>query len=72
MNNVPLLKKISSKKKPIFLSTGASNLKEIKSAVKLLNEYKVLEEILEKGNEINKNITFRRFIIDFENFLFFS
>lgn len=38
LNNIPLLKKISSKRKPIFLSTGASNLKEIKSAVKLLKK----------------------------------
>ena len=38
LNNIPLLKKIASKK-PIFLSTGASNLKEIKSSVKLLKKY---------------------------------
>ena len=41
LNNIPLLKKISSKKKPIFLSTGASNLKEIKSSVKLLRKYDI-------------------------------
>ena len=39
LNNIPLLKKIASKKKPIFLSTGASNLEEIKSSVKLLKKY---------------------------------
>lgn len=38
ITNFPLLKKIALKKKPILLSTGASNLDEIKSAVKFLNE----------------------------------
>ena len=40
ITNYPLLKKIASKKKPILLSTGASSIKEIKNAVKLLNYYK--------------------------------
>jgi N-acetylneuraminate synthase len=37
INNVPLLKKISSKKKHTILSTGASTLDEIKFALKILN-----------------------------------
>ena len=36
ITNVPLLKAISSKKKPILLSTGASQLDEIKFALKTL------------------------------------
>ena len=40
ITNYPLLKKIASKKKPILLSTGASNISEIRNAVTLLNSYK--------------------------------
>ncbi len=40
ITNLPLLKKIAQKSKPIILSTGASNLPEIQSAV----------EVLEKSN----------------------
>lgn len=36
INNFPLLEYIARKKKPILLSTGASNLSEIKKAVKLI------------------------------------
>lgn len=39
ITNFPLLKKVAQKKKPIFLSTGASNLSEIKSAVKLISRF---------------------------------
>jgi len=40
ITNYPLLKKISKKNKPIILSTGASNLDEIKTAVKILRSNK--------------------------------
>jgi len=36
INNIPLLKKISSKKKHTILSTGASTIDEIKYAIKIL------------------------------------
>ena len=36
INNLPLLKTIASKKKPIVLSTGASTIDEIKTAVDIL------------------------------------
>lgn len=38
INNLPLLKAIAKKKKPIILSTGASNLNEIKFAVNFLEK----------------------------------
>ena len=38
ITNFPLLKKVALKNKPILLSTGASNLDEIKSAVKFINK----------------------------------
>ena len=37
INNIPLLKKISSKKKHTILSTGASTIDEIKYAIKILD-----------------------------------
>jgi|TARA_B110000027_G_scaffold120379_1_gene133775 N-acetylneuraminate synthase len=37
INNYPLLKKISSKKKHTIISTGASDINEIKRAIKILN-----------------------------------
>ena len=48
ITNYPLLKLISSFKKPVILSTGASNLKEITSAVKIFknNELVLLHCIL--------------------------
>jgi len=38
LTNFPLIKKICSKNKPIVLSTGASNLNEIKNSVKYINK----------------------------------
>jgi sialic acid synthase SpsE len=38
ITNFPLLEKIAKKKKPILLSTGASNIYEIKQAVKFLKK----------------------------------
>jgi len=39
ITNFPLLKKIAKKKKPIFLSTGASNIREIESAYKYISKF---------------------------------
>ena len=38
ITNIDLIKKIAAKKKPVLLSTGASNILEIKKAVKILNK----------------------------------
>lgn len=38
ITNLPLIEHIASKKKPIILSTGASNVKEIETAVKLIKK----------------------------------
>ncbi len=38
ITNFPLLKKIASKSKPILLSTGASNIDEIKSAIQIIED----------------------------------
>ena len=38
ITNYPLLEKVSTTKKPIILSTGASNLKEIENAIKLIKK----------------------------------
>ena len=38
ITNLPLLKKVAKTKMPILLSTGASNLEEIKSAVKFIEK----------------------------------
>lgn len=41
LNNYPLLEEIAKTKKPILLSTGASNLSEIKKTIKFLEKKKV-------------------------------
>ena len=38
ITNIPLIKKIAKCRKPIILSTGASNIEEIKSAIKILKK----------------------------------
>jgi len=38
INNFPLLKRIAQKKKPIFLSTGASTMREINDALRLIKK----------------------------------
>lgn len=38
INNYPLIRKIADTKKPVILSTGASNIDEIKKAVKILEK----------------------------------
>ena len=39
LNNLPFIKYISKKNKPIILSTGASNLDEIRKAVEVIQKY---------------------------------
>ena len=39
ITNLQLLKKIGATKKPVILSTGAANIKEIKFAVNYLKKY---------------------------------
>ncbi len=46
ITNVPLLRKISSKGKPVLLSTGGSNEQEIRFALKVLNSKKKLKIVL--------------------------
>lgn len=46
LNNIPFIKKIASKKKPIILSTGASYLKEVDEAI---NAIKEIDENIEIG-----------------------
>ena len=38
INNLPLIKKIANKRKPVIISTGASNIKEIRNAVNFLKK----------------------------------
>ncbi|MFQ5866771.1 MAG: N-acetylneuraminate synthase [bacterium] len=38
LTNLPLLQKVAKKKKPIILSTGMSNLEEVKEAVKVIKD----------------------------------
>ena len=46
ITNIPLLRKVASKKKPIVLSTGASRIDEIGMAVELLKEGGIKDLIL--------------------------
>lgn len=46
MNNFPLLKFISTKKKPILLSTGMSTLEEVKESVEFLKENDISDLII--------------------------
>ena len=46
LTNYPLIETICKFKKPIFLSTGASNLSEIKDSVKLINKINSKIEII--------------------------
>ncbi len=39
ITNIPFLRQVASKRKPVILSTGASNLNEIKNAVNVLESY---------------------------------
>ena len=49
-NNLPLIDYIASKKKPIILSTGMNNIKNIKLAVKIFKKYKVKHILLHCTN----------------------
>ena len=46
ITNVPLLRKISEIGKPVILSTGASNISEIKFAIKMLQSSKKIKIVL--------------------------
>ena len=46
INNLPLLKKVASKKKPVILSTGASNISEIKFAISYLKKFGCKEIVI--------------------------
>tara|TARA_B100002051_G_C16707413_1_gene624610 strand:- start:203 stop:1255 length:1053 start_codon:yes stop_codon:yes gene_type:complete len=46
ITNYPLLEKISLKKKPILLSTGASSLREIRNAVKIFKKNKIKKLVI--------------------------
>ena len=39
MTDIPLIKKIASTKKPIIISTGMANLKEIETTYKIAKKY---------------------------------
>ncbi len=43
INNIPLLRKIATKNKPIILSTGASTLSEVENAIQIINETNQVE-----------------------------
>ncbi len=62
ITNYPLLKKVASKKKPIILSTGASNIKEIKEALAVIKKYKnkvILMHCILNYPTLNKNANLR-------------
>lgn len=46
INNFPLIEKIATKKKPILLSTGASNLNEIEKTIKFLEKKKCTKIVI--------------------------
>ena len=46
INNLPFLRQIAKKQKPVVLSTGASTLKEIASAVKCLESHGATSVVL--------------------------
>ena len=51
LTNIPFLKHIAKMKKPVILSTGMSNMKEIKIAVKLFKKYKTPLALLQTTSE---------------------
>ena len=46
ITNTPLLRKVSKKKKPIILSTGAASISEIKDALKIINKNGLRDVVL--------------------------
>jgi len=46
ITNIPFVKHIAKKKKPIFLSTGASTIEEIKEAVKAITDEKNIQIVI--------------------------
>jgi len=51
LTNMPFLKHIAKKRKPVILSTGMSNMNEIKSAVNLFKKAKIPLAILQTTSE---------------------
>jgi len=51
LTNIPFLKHIAKIKKPVILSTGMSNMKEIKIAVELFKKYKTPLALLQTTSE---------------------
>lgn len=51
LTNIPFLKYIAKTKKPVILSTGMSNMKEIKIAVALFKKYKTPLALLQTTSE---------------------
>ena len=51
LTNIPFLKHIAKMKKPVILSTGMSNMKEIKIAVELFKKYKTPLALLQTTSE---------------------
>lgn len=51
LTNIPFLTHIAKKKKPVILSTGMSNMKEIKIAVALFKKHKIPLAILQTTSE---------------------
>ena len=66
-NNIPLLEKIASFKKPILLSTGMNDLKSIEKSVKVIERFKVKYVLLHCKSEYPANINELR--LDFINIL---
>ncbi len=66
-NNIPLLEKIASFKKPIILSTGMNDLKSIEKSVKVLEKSKVKYVLLHCKSEYPADI--KNLKLDFINTL---
>ena len=57
-----IIKKISSKKKPIILATGASNIDEVQSAVNIISEYKIPYVIMQCNTNYTASLDNFKFI----------
>lgn len=55
LTNIPLLRYIAKQKKPVILSTGMSDMNEIKNAVKLFKNFKTRFAILQTTSEYPAN-----------------
>jgi len=66
-NNIPLIRKIASFKKPIILSTGMNDIKSIKKSVNVLKKEKANFALLHCVSEYPANV--KRLNLDFINVL---